>query len=91
MTFAIIGYVTFSVFYSPQFILWLLPTVCFAKSRMMAVLALLLAWLTYMYFPVAWDLANMGASSEPLHALIVVVTALRVSMMVVAVRIIHRC
>jgi hypothetical protein len=86
MTFAILGSITFSTFYSPQFLLWILPIVSFANSRMMAVLALLLAWVTYAYFPVAWDLANTGASSKPLHALVIAVTAIRVSMMILAVR-----
>jgi hypothetical protein len=87
--FAIVGYMTFSVFYSPQFLLWVLPIVAFANSRMTIVLALLLAWVTYAYFPVAWDLFHTGASLEPLPALIVAITALRVSMMIVAVRNMH--
>jgi hypothetical protein len=87
MTFAIVGFVTFSIFYSPQFLLWVLPTVSFTKSRTMAVLMLLLAWVTYAYFPLAWDLTHIvGVSWEPLNALVVTITALRVSMMIVAAR-----
>jgi hypothetical protein len=87
MTFAILGYMTFSVFYSPQFVLWVLPIVSFTKSRMMAVLTLVLAWVTYAYFPLAWDLTHIvGVSWVPLSALVVTITALRVSMMIVAVR-----
>jgi hypothetical protein len=89
--FAIVGYVTFSVFYSPQFLLWLLPIVSFANSRMMIVLAVLLAWVTYAYFPVAWDLTHIiGVPPKLLQALVVTVTALRVSMMIVSVRNVYR-
>jgi hypothetical protein len=89
--FATVGYVTFSVFYSPQFLLWLLPIVSFANSRMMIVLAVLLAWVTYAYFPVAWDLTHIiGVPPKLLQALVVTVTALRVSMMIVSVRNVYR-
>ena len=33
--FATLGFMTFSFFYSPQFVLWILPLVCFSSSRVM--------------------------------------------------------
>ena len=90
-SFAIVGWMTFSVFYSPQFLLWVLPIVSFANSRLMVVLGLLLALMTYAYFPVAWDLAHItGVSSKPLEALVITVTVLRISMMIVGIRNMHR-
>ena len=34
--FAVLGFMSFSVFYSPQFVLWILPLVCFSGSRVHA-------------------------------------------------------
>ena len=33
--FALLGFMSFSVFYSPQFVLWILPLICFSDSRVM--------------------------------------------------------
>src|SRR5262249_54578250 len=48
--FAVLGFMSFSVFYSPQFVLWVLPLVCFSSSRVMLISAIFLSWLTYLYF-----------------------------------------
>lgn len=54
--FAVLGFVSFSVFYSPQYVLWILPLVCFSGSRVMLIAAILFSWLTYLYFPISFDL-----------------------------------
>jgi hypothetical protein len=49
---AILGFISFSVFYSPQYVLWLLPLVSFSESRVMVISAIVLSWLTFLYFPI---------------------------------------
>ena len=56
--FAVLGFMSFSVFYSPQFVLWLLPFVCFSTSRAMLITSILFSWLTYLYFPIGFDLKS---------------------------------
>src|SRR5262249_555031 len=55
--FGVLGFMSFSVFYSPQFVLWILPLVCFSRSRIMLILAILLSWLTYLYYPISYLLS----------------------------------
>ncbi len=52
--FAILGSMLFSVFYSPQFVLWILPLTCFSDSVIILVSTILFSWLTYFYFPISW-------------------------------------
>ena len=51
--FAILGFMSFSVFYSPQYVLWVLPLVCFSRSRVMLISAIVLSWLTFLYYPIS--------------------------------------
>jgi uncharacterized membrane protein len=83
--FAVLGFMSFSVFYSPQFLLWILPLVCFSESRVMLTAAILLSWLTYLYFPVSYDLQQLGQGGL-FKAMVVAVASLRVFMMLRAVR-----
>ena len=53
---AIAGFVTALVFHSPQFILWIVAVAVFAKNRFPLWVALALGWLTYVYFPVLFDM-----------------------------------
>jgi hypothetical protein len=76
--FAVLGFMTFSAFYSPQFVLWLLPLVCFSDSCAMLASVIALSWLTYLYFP--WLTAPRGSMR-----LIVAVTLVRLFMMVLTV------
>ena len=52
--FALLGFMSFSVFYSPQFVLWVLPLVSFSRSRVMLISAIFLSWLTYLYYPIGF-------------------------------------
>ena len=91
MSFAILGFVSFSMFYSPQFVLWILPFIAFASSRVMAILGFLFAASTYAYFPVAFNMALGSQSYRPLLELtIVIVTALHFGMMGSALRRLYR-
>jgi hypothetical protein len=54
--FAVLGFISFSKFYSPQFLLWVLPLVSFSTSRIMVISAIIFSWLTFLYFPISFDL-----------------------------------
>lgn len=82
--FAVLGFVSFSVFYSPQYVLWILPLVCFTDSRLMLISAIFFSWLTYLYFPISYEL-------RPGHpglfkAMVVAVSLLRLFMMFLTFR-----
>src|SRR5262249_38488834 len=53
---ALLGFITFSEFHSPQFLLWVLPIASFSRAPAMVTSAIALSWLTFLYFPVAFDL-----------------------------------
>lgn len=52
--FAILGFISFSTFYSPQFVLWILPLICFSDSRVLLISAIFFSWLTYLYYPIGF-------------------------------------
>jgi len=63
--FAVLGFMSFSVFYSPQYVLWILPLVSFSRSRIMLISAISLSWLTYLYNPIGFWL--YWADNPPPH------------------------
>ena len=83
LLFALLGFVSFSIFYSPQFLLWILPLTCFSRSRAMQMLTILFAWLTYLYFPISWGLTKSSHRQPYLlfKAVIVAVSTVRLFMM----------
>jgi hypothetical protein len=58
--FTVLGFITFSAFYSPQYLIWILPLICFSDSRIMVILAIALSWLTFFYYPISYELAYGG-------------------------------
>jgi hypothetical protein len=82
--FAVLGFMSFSVFYSPQFVLWILPLVCFSASRVMLISAIFFSWLTYLYFPISYDLQPGQAGL--FKAVVAAVGLLRLFMMFLAVK-----
>ena len=52
--FATTGFISFSVFYSPQFVLWLVPFVADFAWPLASWLVVATSWLTFAYFPVAF-------------------------------------
>src|SRR5262249_38102666 len=54
--FALLGFITFSVFHSPQYLLWVVPVASLASSRTVVALAIAYSWVTFLYFPVIYDL-----------------------------------
>jgi hypothetical protein len=83
--FAVLGFMSFSVFYSPQYVLWILPLVSFSASRIILATATLLSWLTYIYFPIGYDLMQAGQPSL-FKTMVVAVSLLRLFMMFLAVK-----
>lgn len=86
---AMVGFITFSVFYSPQFVVWILPIACLAASRRVLVLAIAFSWLSYLYFPAAYDLTLYGRvdalrGSSLLDLAVLAVAITRVGMIVAA-------
>lgn len=77
--FAVLGFMSFSTFYSPQFVLWILPLVPFSGSLGMLISAILFSWLSYPYNPVDAPLALFKAE-------IIAVSLLRLFMMFLAAR-----
>lgn len=53
--FVLMAFLTLSPYYSPQYILWLLPLACFVEDRFVTATVVLMGWITYLYFPVAYD------------------------------------
>lgn len=47
------GFVTFAVFYSPQFYLWFVPAIALADSLALLIPMLTLGWVSFVYFPLA--------------------------------------
>jgi uncharacterized membrane protein len=84
LLFATLGFMTFSVFYSPQFVLWILPIACFSRSWLILAATAALCWLTYLYFPVSFDLAYLGRGRLFLNGMVALVGIVRVVLMVLA-------
>ena len=84
MTLSILGFITFSVFHSPQFILWTIPFVCFAKSRELTILTVLLGWSSYAYFPVTHDIwfYKLLSSPMPMFITLIILLVLHIFMMI---------
>jgi hypothetical protein len=82
--FAVLGFMSFSVFYSPQFVLWILPLVCFSGSWIMLISAIFLSWLTYLYYPITY--VHPGLLPSLFKPVIIAVGLLRLFMMFLAVK-----
>jgi hypothetical protein len=80
--FSVLGFMSFSAFYSPQYVLWILPLVCFSGSRAMLISAIFFSWVTYLYFPISYDLAQ----PDLFKAAVIAVSLLRLFMMFLTVQ-----
>jgi hypothetical protein len=83
--FAALGLMSFSVFYSPQYLLWVLPVVCFTTSPMLLLSAICFSWLTYLHFPIGNDLWVAGQRMFP-NFMVVLVSSVRLLMMLLTAR-----
>jgi len=77
--FATVAFVSFSVFYSPQFVLWLVPFVAWWTWPRISLLVVALSWVTYLYFPIAY----FKREHHPglFRGLIVIVAGLRLALL----------
>lgn len=82
--FSILGFMSFSAFYSPQYILWILPFACFSGSPAMLISTICFSWVTYLYFPISYDL--QFTHPNLFKAVIVAVGVLRLFMMSLAIK-----
>ena len=48
---SVLGFMSFSVFYSPQFILWIAPIACFSSSAKIKLVVAAFSWVTFIYHP----------------------------------------
>ena len=49
---ALLGFISFSKFYSPQFCLWVAPIACFSASQNIRLLAVAFNWVSFIWYPV---------------------------------------
>jgi hypothetical protein len=71
---AVGGFLTFSAFYSAQFVLWLVAPVALSDSLALLILTVAMAWATPLFYPVFWS--SPHAHLE-FRGSVFVVTALR--------------
>ena len=71
---AVGSFVTFSVFYSPQFFLWFVPAAALSDSVVLEAAVLTLGWITVAYFPLLYFDPRIRIAY---HAALLAVTAVR--------------
>jgi len=89
LLFALTAFLSVSTYYSPQYVLWLAPFAYFCADDAIASVAIAYGWLTYLYFPVAYDL-SYGTTGGPLKPVLAIVTALRLALLARAARLATR-
>lgn len=62
--FALVALLSLSPFYSPQFVMWLLPFAVFAGSRLLRVVMHVYLVATWLYFPLAFDMVLITVYAE---------------------------
>lgn len=56
LLFAVVGFVSFAIFWSEQFILWIVAIACFSSRRFVLLATSVMCWVTIVEFPVLFDL-----------------------------------
>ena len=57
---AVGGFMTFSAFYSAQFVLWLVAPVALSDSLALLAATVAIAWVTPLFYPVFWNVPHSG-------------------------------
>lgn len=83
---AVVGFTVSTVFYSPQFCLWILAIASFSERQRILFVLYGLCFVTYFYFPVSFDIAWNGGSRIPLEIAVTTVSLLRLLLIVTALR-----
>lgn len=82
--FAILGFISFSIFHSPQFVLWIIPIASFSSSIWLNVWTIIYAWIIYLYFPLIFDRHN--ATHCAFKLTVILMTSVRFAMLYVSFR-----
>jgi uncharacterized membrane protein len=82
----ILGFMTLSHFYSPQFVVWLVPFLILESDDAVLFLGIAYGFFTYLYFPVTYDFQLPNSSPLGVHvlfpAIVALVMCLRMAMIV---------
>ena len=79
----VLGFITFSLFYSPQYCLWIIPFLCFRPSTIKSLVAIVFMWATYFYFPFAYYARQLSSSGDSLFKWsITIVTICRIILII---------
>lgn len=76
---AVGGFLTFSAFYSAQFVLWLVAPVALSDSLALLTATVAIAWVTPLFYPVFW---NVPHSALAFRGSILLITVLRTAIFV---------
>lgn len=79
--FSTMAFISCSTFYSPQFVLWVLPFVCFIESPGIRRGTILFSLLTYLYFPVLFD-----SGSAQLRNIVIVLAIIRIALLFLSIK-----
>lgn len=82
--FAILGFISFSIFHSPQFILWIIPIASFSPSIWLNFWAIIYSWIIYLYFPLIFDKHNPTQFAFKLT--VILMSAVRLAMLYISFR-----
>jgi hypothetical protein len=74
--FAVVGFIAFSTFHSPQYVLWVLPIACLSSSRAILVLALVFSWVSYLHLHLLSILMFSLLDAQQLYKLNVITVSL---------------
>lgn len=84
LLFALLAFASFSIFYSPQYVVWIVAIAGFSESRITVFFATLLGWATFMQAPLAG--AYRFVHQKPFKNMIVAVCLCRLGMMISELR-----
>jgi uncharacterized membrane protein len=74
--FAVVGFIAFSMFHSPQYVLWVLPIACLSSSRAILILALIFSWVSYLHLHLLSILLFSLLDAQQLYRLDVITVSL---------------
>lgn len=75
--FSILGFISFSIFHSPQFVLWIIPIAIFSDFELLKIVAVVYSWVIFIYFPIIFNLNYNGFYFK---LIVIAMTAVRLTM-----------
>ncbi|HEY9779993.1 MAG TPA: hypothetical protein V6D09_07650 [Leptolyngbyaceae cyanobacterium] len=82
--FAIVGFISFSIFHSPQYVLWIVAIACFSPSRWINLCAIAYSWVVFLYFPLTSD--RHHHTTFYFKLIVILMTAVRLPMLYLSFR-----